>query len=436
MHNKLVVISMDAMVQQDLAVMKDMPAVHYIMEHGSYVKDFRSIYPTVTYPCHTTMSTGCYPNKHGITSNEQIILEEGKNPITRWHRLHQDVKCEDIIDVCKKAGYTTSIIGWPISGNHPNVDYLVNETWPENKEEDSPEDWEKAYLASGTPQWLYDEIVRDKIWMRRGRKQPSSSYFLVRIACDIIRKYTPDIMIIHVGNLDHFRHTTGVFSATTKRSLSDTDSMIRMLFEATKDAGTFEHTNFVVTSDHGQMTCSRMAYPNVFLKEKGFISTDKDGNITDWKALALGEGMGVQVYVKDPSCKEDLYKVLTEAAESNMHGFEKVYTVQETNDAEKLSGAFEFVLETDGYTKFGFNWNGKEIESLPMGLYEAERGGHGFHPDKGPRPVFLAVGPDIYEKRVIEHAKLVDGAPTYAKIMGVSLNNADGHSIDIVKKES
>lgn len=118
-----------------------------------------------------------------------------------------------------------------------------------------------------------------------------------------------------------------------------------------------------------------------------------------------------------------------------MHGFEKVYTVQETNATEKLSGPFDFVLETDGYTKFGFDWNGKEIESFPMGLYEAERGGHGFHPDKGPRPVFLAVGPDIDERKVIEHATLVDGAPTYAKIMGVSLNNADGHPIDIVKKE-
>ena len=435
MHNKLIVISMDAMVQQDLDVVKDMPAFHYILENGSYVKSLRSIYPTVTYPCHTTMSTGCYPSKHGITTNEQIISSEGNNLSSKWHRFHSDVQCEDIIDVCKKAGYTTSIVGWPISGKHPNADYLVNETWPENKADDAPEDWEKAYLASGTPQWLYDEIVRDKIWMRQGRKQPSSSYFLVRIACDIIRKYTPDIMIIHVGNLDHFRHTTGVFSETTKRSLSDTDSMVRMLFDATKDAGIFEHTNFVVTSDHGQMTCARTAYPNVFLKEKGFISTDKDGNITNCKAYVFGEGMSTQVHVNDQSCKEELYKVLTEAAESGMHGFEKVYTVKEVYETEKLSGPFDYVLESDGYTKLAVGWKGKEIVPFPMGLYEAERGNHGFHPDKGPKPVFLAVGPDIYQKKVVEHASLVDGAPTYAKIMGVTLSNADGHAIDIVKEE-
>ncbi len=435
MHNKLVVISMDAMVQQDLNIVKDMPAFHYILENGSYVKSFRSIYPTATYPCHISMSTGCYPAKHGISHNEHIIPGEGKNLVAKWHRFHSDVKCEDIIDVCKKAGYTTSIVGWPISGKHPNVDYLVNETWPENKAEDAPEDWEKVYLASGTPQWLYDEIVKDKIWMRQGRKQPSSSYFLVRIACDIIRKYTPDIMIIHVGNLDHFRHNTGVFSETTKRSLSDTDSMVRMLFDATKDAGTFEHTNFVVTSDHGQMTCSRVAYPNVLLKEKGFISTDKDGNITNCKAYVFGDGMSSQVHVNDESCKEELYKVLTEAAESGMHGFEKVYTAKEIYDAEKLSGPFDYVIESDGYTKLAFDWKGKEIVPLPMGLYEVERGSHGFLPDKGPKPVFLAVGPDIYQKKVIEHATLVDGALTYAKLMGVTLSNADGHSIDIVKEE-
>ena len=69
-RDQINVISMDALVQKDLELMRNMPAFHYLLENGSYVKDFRSIYPTLTYPCHTTMSTGCYPCKHGITSNE------------------------------------------------------------------------------------------------------------------------------------------------------------------------------------------------------------------------------------------------------------------------------------------------------------------------------------------------------------------------------
>ena len=78
--SKLVVISMDALIQEDLPKMETMPAFHYLMKKGSNVRDFRSIYPTLTYPCHITMTTGCYPNKHGITNNEEVIFEDGKNP--------------------------------------------------------------------------------------------------------------------------------------------------------------------------------------------------------------------------------------------------------------------------------------------------------------------------------------------------------------------
>ena len=432
--NKLVVISMDALVQKDLELMRNMPAFHYLLENGSYVKDFRSIYPTLTYPCHTTMSTGCYPCKHGITSNEEIVWEDGKNPYMKWMHYHEKVKCEDIIDVCKKAGLSTSIVGWPVSGCHPNADYLVDEAWPENKADyQNPEAWKEAYLKTGTPQWLYDEVVADKLYMRVGKKQPASSYFLVRIAADIIRKHQPDIMIIHVGNVDSFRHSTGVFSDTVKRTLCDTDAMMTMLFDAARDAGIFDKMNFVVTSDHGQITTTRNVLPNVLLKKNGLIEVDGNDNIKSWKAICLPTGMSAQIHVKDKADCPKVYKILKEAEESGLHGFEKVYTKEETLKSEGLGGDFDFILETDNGSHFGFGWRGPEIVRYPMGFYEVERGAHGFHPDKGPRPVFIACGPDICKGKVIESARLVDGAPTYAAIMGVSLKGADGKAIDILK---
>lgn len=434
--NKLVVISMDALVQQDLELMKNMPAFKYLLENGSYVKDFRSIYPTLTYPCHTTMSTGCYPNKHGITGNEEIIEEPGKDPYLKWMHYHEKVKCEDIIDVCKKAGLSTSIIGWPVSGCHKNADYLVDEAWPENKADyGNPEAWKEAYLKTGTPQWLYDEVVADKLYMRVGKKQPASSYFLVRVAADIIRKYAPDIMIIHVGNVDSFRHSSGVFSEAVKRTLCDTDAMMTMLFDAARDAGIFDKMNFVVTSDHGQITTSRNILPNVFLKEHGLIETDNNGNLKSWKAICLPTGMSAQIHVKDKADVPKVYSLLKEAEKSGLHGFEKVYTKEEILKSEGLGGDFDFILETDNVSHFGFGWRGAESTAYPMGFYEVEKGAHGFHPDKGPRPVFIACGPDIEKGKVIEHARLVDGAPTYAEIMGVQLKNADGAAIDILRKQ-
>ena len=69
MRKKLIVISADAMVAEDLEYLKTLPNYRKYLEGGALVKHVRSIYPSVTYPCHTTMVTGVYPDKHGITSN-------------------------------------------------------------------------------------------------------------------------------------------------------------------------------------------------------------------------------------------------------------------------------------------------------------------------------------------------------------------------------
>lgn len=55
-----------------------------------------------------------------------------------------------------------------------------------------------------------------------------------------------------------------------------------------------------VTSDHGQMDISRIINPNVMLADYGFLTVDKEGKITDWKAYCLSNGLSAVVYLKNP----------------------------------------------------------------------------------------------------------------------------------------
>lgn len=68
-HQKLIVISADAMVEEDLEEFQNLPNYKRWLEGGSRVRKVRSIYPTVTYACHTTMATGNLPWRHGVVSN-------------------------------------------------------------------------------------------------------------------------------------------------------------------------------------------------------------------------------------------------------------------------------------------------------------------------------------------------------------------------------
>ena len=51
-------------------------------------------------------------------------------------------------------------------------------------------------------------------------------------------------------------------------------------------------------------------------------------------------------------------------------------------------------------------------------------------PEKGPQPTLIAKGPHIRSGVTVENRNIVDEAPTYARILGVSLPDAQGYPIE------
>ena len=77
-RQKLVVFSADAMVFEDMELMRTLPNFSRYFANASGVKRVRSIYPSVTYPAHATIASGLYPCHHGIVNNE--VLCPGRTP--------------------------------------------------------------------------------------------------------------------------------------------------------------------------------------------------------------------------------------------------------------------------------------------------------------------------------------------------------------------
>lgn len=430
---KLVVISMDALIYEDLTYLMSKENFGWLINSGAMVERVRSIYPSLTYPCHITMATGCYPDKHGVINNTANIAGSDNPP---WLFDHVHVKQPDILDACKQAGLTTAAVGWPVSGNHPAVDYLVNECWPDKGSDAAA--FRDIYLRNGTDETLFNEIVAPVLWMRLGRKQPDSSFFLTQISAEIIRRHKPDVLIMHQGNVDNYRHKTGVFSPLVTEGLDQCETMLGLIIQATKDAGVFEQTDFVVTADHGHLNCSRTVHLNTLLVERGFIDVDTDGVVRDWRAYCFPTGMSALIQLHDPMDKalyQSVYDLMQEVCASGLWGISKVFTREEVSRRDHLDGDFSFVLETDNASVFGRHWCGPSSVPSATDLIGARGGYHGYHPDKGPRPTFLACGPSFKAGARISSANLVDGAPTYAKVLGVSLPNTDGRVLSELLKE-
>lgn len=418
---RLIILSLDAMVTEDLESLKNEPCFRRLMTGGSRINRIRTVYPSLTYPSHVSILTGVRPGRHGIVNNEPSVPGNLK---CDWFWFHQPVRSGDLHDAAKEAGLTTASVFWPASGAHPSVDFLVAEYWAQGK----GDTLKAAYTRAGTSDELFDYAVFPYLESFSSWESPVTDEAKIRCACDIIRRYKPNLLTLHLGQIDYYRHRYGVFNDMVTKGVMQSERYLKMLFDACLDAGVFDNTNFIVLSDHGQINYTRRMNINLLLRREGLIGTDEDGGLSSWDAWIKTANFSGQVYLRDPADKklhDRVYRLLRRHCEAGDMGISRVYKAEEARFEEGLYGDFSFVIESDDTTLFLSDW--REPMFLPAEpISGCQRASHGHHPSKGPQPVFLAIGPDIRPGVVIENGDLTDEAPTFAKLLGVSLPGTDG----------
>ena len=426
MRQKVIVLSADAMVYEDTEHLRTLPNYKKYLAGGAEIKRVRSIYPTVTYPVHVTLATGAWPDRHGVVSNNEFHPGVLSLP---WNWFHRPVKIRDIFDAAKEAGLSTAGVFWPVTGGHPSIDNLIAEYWTQTERETL----RKAFTRAGSNPLMLSFIEKN---FKRGmvqRQHPEYDDFIIDCACDVIRECRPDLLMIHPANIDNYRHQYGSFSAKTVLGTEETDSYIGRLMEAAEDAGIAADTNFFLISDHGQIDVTRGINLNVPLADYGLIRTDGEGRLLDWDAYAHSNGMSALVYLKnreDHRLYDRTYALLRHLRDEGLYGIGRIFTEPEARAGDRLGGEFSFVLETDGYTAFGEDWKRPIVKNLDLSDYRFGRATHGYLPDRGPQPMLLAKGPAIKNGVVLEKRDIIDEAPTFAKVLGLSLPDADGKVID------
>ncbi len=430
---RILVFSVDAMVTEDVDYLRTKPNFSKYLAGGAEAESIMTVYPSVTYPAHVSMTTGCWPAKHGVISNFRFTTDSKEDT---WQWDHSCVKTGDIFDAAKKGGYTTGSVFWPVTGNHPSIDSLINEYWLPHKDETL----ETGFASQGSDEDMVKIVLRNAgelapSYKLTGRKNfciyPQIDNFLMACAVDVIKERAPEVMFVHNGNIDHQRHVTGVFSQTVRESLDIIDENIGQLGRALESRGLLDKTDFFLVSDHGQRQIVRTVKINVLLAEAGFIDTDVKGKVKDWRAYCFSNAMSTLVYLKDPEDKKtraELLSFLEKLRDEGIYGFSKIITKEEARELH-LDGDFEFVLESDGYTSFSDSCRRPLVPPMDLSDFRFGRATHGYYPAVGPQPVFLAKGPHIRAGVRVGRHDVVDEAPTYAALLGVEMPDAEGKAI-------
>ncbi|HEV7842705.1 MAG TPA: ectonucleotide pyrophosphatase/phosphodiesterase, partial [Pyrinomonadaceae bacterium] len=89
------------------------PNLRRLMAEGVVAQGVISVFPSVTYPAHTTIVTGAYPARHGIYGNE--VRETPVGTASReWYWFARDIRAETLWDAARKRGLKVGMVSWPV----------------------------------------------------------------------------------------------------------------------------------------------------------------------------------------------------------------------------------------------------------------------------------------------------------------------------------
>lgn len=410
-NQHLVIISLDSLGFRDINEHQtELPTLNKLVNGGTWVKEVNGIYPTLTYPSHTTIVTGQYPNVHGIVNNTKIQPER-RSPDWFWYQ--KDVKSTTLYDLARKQGLKTAAFLWPVTAGS-KINYNLAEIFPNRI-------WTNQVLVSlraSSPLFI---LEMDKKYgkLRNGIKQPQLDDFITACAVDTIKNKKPNLTLLHLVDMDSMRHRYGVRSDDAMQALHRLDAHVAQVIQATKEAGTFEDTNFVILGDHYQINVDKMIHLNTMFAKRGWLTAKPDQTFKkDWSVMAKTCDGCTYIYTRNFDQMKRLRELI-----SSVEGVERIYSTQEAIARGADPNCTLMVEAKAGYYFTDESDRGQVVEKVTeemMGNPDRYRGVHGYDPQKpGYKTTLLFNGPMVKSGHTVEKANLVDEAPTFAKLLGL-----------------
>jgi predicted AlkP superfamily pyrophosphatase or phosphodiesterase len=389
--------------------------------NGAYAEGVEGIYPTVTYPAHTTLITGVRPAIHGIVQNR--IFEAPTAPQTKeWYWFADSVKAPTLYSLAKQAGLKTAAVGWPVTVK-ADIDYNVPEIFDPLEKQPSG----KRTLQYATPNLFQNALKANPTTDTSvdGRRTAISEF--------IIKEYKPQLMLIHLVDLDSAHHTYGPRTPKALEVAEREDAYLGRIIEATKQAGIFEKTTFLLVSDHGFAAVDRKYAPNVTLVKEKLITLDDKGQATDWKAAAWPAGGSCAIVLRDPLDKATaakVTKIFTDVANRSKSPLNRVLLPTEIKRLGSIPEA-ALMLEASSGFSFDESLTGSEVKEGSADYL----GTHGYLPTRPEmRSALIIYGANARVGAKMALAKMIDIAPTAAALLGLSFENAEGRAIgDLIR---
>ncbi len=408
------------------------PYLRTLVSNGTYAEGVVGIWPTVTYPSHTTLLTGVWPAEHGVYAN--LVFDPFQHFSGAWNWYASQIRVPTLWQAAHKAGLRTASVGWPVSVGATGVDYLIPEYWRGSNADYSPNPDDQLLMAAlARPDTLIQQLKSAAgPYMNGNDTSIGGDEMKTRYTLEILRRYKPAFLTLHLSSLDDAQHAHGPFSAEADADLEAIDGMVARL--ARQEFLNSPAAVLVIVSDHGFMNITHFVNLAYAFVKAGFIqATFNPGSstpkVTSWKAEPWGAGGMAAIMLQDPNdhaTEQQVRAFLLKLAADPSNGIAQVLDRQEIAQRGAFPDAAFLVALKPGYY-LGADTSGTLVTPIP-----GTRGSHGFSPEYPEmRSSFFVLGAGIAHHRDLGIVDMRQIAPTVARILRVPMPTAKAQPLHV-----
>jgi predicted AlkP superfamily pyrophosphatase or phosphodiesterase len=396
-----------------------LPHLRRMAGRGVHAASLRPVFPSVTWPCHTTLVTGVSPARHGVLGNHVLDRRSGALVSHYGDRTEAPVRVETLWDRAAAAGLRSAAVCWPKTRSARNLAECV------------PEFFDQPLFETHSSRPLWTElrdaglpVDRYASWSEAFELAALQDWLSLEAATHLLHHRPPDLLLLHFLAVDCFQHDHGPGSPEARWAIEHVDGLLGRFLDALDRTGRADLTAVVVVGDHGFLESRAVICPNTVLHEAGL----SPGDATRWRhaqeARVVSNGGSAHVYVAPGPDRDRRLGRLRDVL-ARLPGVAAVLEPDAYPDLglpalseDPTQGDLMLLAADDGY----FEDRATPAEAPPAQY----RGSHG-HLATNTRMLtgLVAAGPGIPAGGRIAEASQLDVAPTVAALLGVTLPAAE-----------
>ncbi len=359
------------------------PALDRLRREGSWTHHMLPPFPSMSLSSGFTISTGCWPEHHGIVTNRFFDPERGLYD----HSFDADwvTACEQLHEVAERQGVPAAALGWygEVSASRGKLASTVRYA---------------TTLEEFPPDHLRAEQITELLRLPEAER--------------------PQLILAYFKGPDELAHFSEIDDPEVREAVTAADRAVGAVLDAIEAQGLEEVVALIVTTDHGLVPVTHLINIGYILRKHGI------------EARMLATGTTAFVYLDDPSTRADALAklsgypefelVLPEAPPPWYH----LGSGPRTGDFI-VSARPGYAIEDRGMLPWFVRWVawvGPEIVGS-----EVLVASHGYPPDTpGIEGVFYAWGSGVRTGHELTRVDAIDIHPTVTHLLGI----APGEPVD------